>query len=433
MTASVPASAPAGSFESEVDRINLQRLRIAAGWTFYICLAQMGLNAALPDLRVARLGWVELGAALIFGGLWWVARRASPSDTTMWPVIVAAVTTQTYSVFIFHTVMERLGPNVAFSIGTLTLALLLLWRGVLLIGIVLLSHIVCSLLILTGGYTMEATKVTLIGNSFAVLFSIIASRMLLRAKRAEFEAHQIVVAQNRHLEELNREKDELMAVVAHDLRGPLGTLAQIADMAAVREPGLSELGRSGLKEVSKTAKQMRELVSELLETHQIETASHPTPKEVIDLESLLTDLQAQFNPKATGKRQTLVVEALVRGTPILKTDKTSLRRILGNLLENAIKFSPLGGEIILSVGVADDRMHFRVEDSGPGIPPKEFPKLFRKFGRLSTRPTAGESSTGLGLYASQQLAQRLGGELTAKNRREIGALFQLSLPLRPRD
>jgi two-component system sensor histidine kinase/response regulator len=109
-------------------------------------------------------------------------------------------------------------------------------------------------------------------------------------------------------------------------------------------------------------------------------------------------------------------------------DFSALDQVLENLLSNALKFSPPGKNIFVSVRAAGGRVECRIRDEGPGFTEADKAKMFRRYGRLSARPTAGEPSTGLGLSIVRKLVQLMGGELTCESNAGQGAAFSFCLP-----
>ncbi|MEP7290138.1 MAG: ATP-binding protein, partial [Chloroflexota bacterium] len=109
-------------------------------------------------------------------------------------------------------------------------------------------------------------------------------------------------------------------------------------------------------------------------------------------------------------------------------DQRLLRQVVGNLVSNAIKFSPPGTQTCLWADVVNDRVRIYVADGGPGIPPEERGKLFTMFSKLSTRPTGGETSTGLGLWIVKELIQLQGGRVGIDQPADGGSAFWVELP-----
>ena len=132
----------------------------------------------------------------------------------------------------------------------------------------------------------------------------------------------------------------------------------------------------------------------------------------------------EVSKRARQKKQTLSVNLPAQIPPVF-ADRTSVRGILYNLTDNAVKFTPPGGAITVTVSGEHD-IRVSVCDTGPGIPSEEQVRLFQRFERLSPRPTAGESSTGLGLHVSRELAVMNGGSLEYRSGNP-GANFILTL------
>jgi len=419
----------ATAFAAEVDRGNLERLQRVCGWFALICLAQLALNYSLPQLRVGSLGGMEVLAAAVYAAIgWWLRRRKVRSAAV--PVGLVALTSEAFSITICLTVLERMGPNVAFAVATLGLALFLLWRGPLLPVIVLVAHGLCVALILRGPFPVKFQQVSIIGNTFAVLFAFIAAWLLLRARRAEFDALRLISRQNETLATLNREKDELMAVVAHDLRGPLGSVAQLAGMIPKHEPGLSPPTQAALGEILRAATQMRTLAAELVEAHEVETSmDSPGEVQLGDLAGAVRQAVALYAPQAETKHQQLTFSDDASPAVMVPANPRVLARILGNLISNALKYTPAGGQIEVRLKMDAGTASLIVSDSGPGISPAEAARLFHKFARLSHRPTAGEPSTGLGLYATRKLMEQISGRLIFEGCPAQGAKFVASFPL----
>ena len=108
-------------------------------------------------------------------------------------------------------------------------------------------------------------------------------------------------------------------------------------------------------------------------------------------------------------------------------DKKLMSRVLDNLISNAVKFSPSNTKIKIAIESDSDALHFHVEDEGPGIPENEFDKLFKEFGRTSNQPTAGESTSGIGLFVTNRIIQRHGGTISVENRSPKGTRFTVTL------
>ncbi|MBC7995970.1 MAG: HAMP domain-containing protein [Rhizobacter sp.] len=226
-----------------------------------------------------------------------------------------------------------------------------------------------------------------------------------RAARA-FNAMQQRIAE--HI----AERVHTLAAISHDLQTPLTRMRLRAD--ALPEPTLRDKLQSDLDE-------MQHLVSEGLAYARSAHASQESPR-AVDLHALLDGLVC--DAVDAGHRVTLHG----RMEPPLTTRPQALRRLLGNLIDNALKF---GGEAQVRVSVQADAVHIAVCDAGPGIPESQLQAVMQPYVRLETSRSRATGGTGLGLSIATQLAAALGGELRLLNRLEGGLEARLSLPLRP--
>ncbi|MGH6743067.1 MAG: sensor histidine kinase, partial [Bradyrhizobium sp.] len=150
-------------------------------------------------------------------------------------------------------------------------------------------------------------------------------------------------------------------------------------------------------------------------------------REPIDLAALINEVVEANQPLAARKEQSISVSA----PPLQQThcDIDRVREAIDNLLSNAIKYSPLGGRIEVSAERQGDKTLIRVRDHGAGLSPEDISRLFGRFQRLSAKPTAGESSTGLGLSIVKRIAELHGGSIAAESAGPgFGTTFTLTLP-----
>jgi signal transduction histidine kinase/ligand-binding sensor domain-containing protein len=235
-------------------------------------------------------------------------------------------------------------------------------------------------------------------------------------------------ALNRELIQLNLEKTQFMGIAAHDLRSPLNTIVLVADgllngdLQACPPEVLP-----WLRKVAASAHYMTSLIAEFLDVNALDSGRfRPTPRPV-SVGEALGALTSLFQLRLEAKHQTLSVEQ-APGSPWVRVDPNHLRQVLDNLLSNASKFSPPGAA--LKVGVVADGpvTRFVVADQGPGIRDEDQEKLFRRFAKLSARPTGGETSSGLGLSIVKQLVDANHGRIWAENLPEGGCAFIVEVP-----
>jgi len=230
----------------------------------------------------------------------------------------------------------------------------------------------------------------------------------------------------RQAEEANRMKTELMNIAVHDLKNPLGGIMLYADLVkdAVNEPDRALRLTQTIKD---TAQGMFGLISNLLTRSRLEGNGMALEKERLDVALLVQAAVARNTPMAQLKGQQLFCREEPGCTA--DVDPDLLGEAFENLVSNAVKFTPKGKRIWVSVGRTDDKICVTVRDEGLGIRPDELDKLFVPFGRLSARPTGGESSNGLGLVIVKRILELHGGTVAAESPgRHQGATFTVTLP-----
>src|SRR5262245_23982423 len=218
-------------------------------------------------------------------------------------------------------------------------------------------------------------------------------------------------AERRRVEELARLSQlraDFVSLVSHELRSPMaaviGAARTLQDrwrmlMAAQRESFLALIG----DETSRLA----ELVGDVLDTSRIEAGTFSYRFEEVDLGRVVDEAVET----AALAQQEVPVVASVRGAlPAIRGDRARLRRVPGNLIENAVKYSPEGGEVRVSASAANGAVQIAVRDAGPGIPSEQQRRIFEKFGRVDV-PGASKPGTGLGLFIARSIAEAHGGSL----------------------
>lgn len=235
---------------------------------------------------------------------------------------------------------------------------------------------------------------------------------------------------NRKLQELNGRKDDFLRMIAHDLKTSAVVVQALSKMN-LSQPGDGDAARAQDDRLTLMASNhILQLIENLKDIDAIESDALSRPFEWIDPNSLLVQWMRQYRLEARIKGITLLKD-LDPTLPLVESNPLSLSRIIDNLLSNAIKFSPPDSTITLSSQTEGRMISLAVRDQGPGVPDGEQKLLFKKFSRLSPKPTMGEASTGLGLYTAKKLSASLGAALTYQNHPEGGAVFRLSFPSEP--
>lgn len=219
--------------------------------------------------------------------------------------------------------------------------------------------------------------------------------------------------------------EEIVSIVAHDLRNPLGVISLWAQQLVQAESSkeLGEGAKKGLSSILRNAQRMERLVADLLDESRLRTGRLPLEYGYHLLSQLLADV-AELRPLAQQKRVRLEVVPPARDR-ILHCDRARVGQVLGNLLANAIKFSPVGGTVTVSVNDDGAGSRFAVHDDGPGIAPDALPKIFDRFWQSKKGDQAG---VGLGLHIVKGIVESHGGQVSARSHLEGGSTFYVSLP-----
>jgi signal transduction histidine kinase len=247
--------------------------------------------------------------------------------------------------------------------------------------------------------------------------------------RALMQANRRLSAQWLRLQRANGFKNEILGTVAHDLKNPLGVILGRTEM-------LTELISTGTSKESITAqidhirdatKRLTSMVDHLISDAMADAFDITIRREPVDIAALVSDVAEANQPLAVNKQQTITVSAPPNIVTMCDTDR--IREAIDNLVSNAIKYSPIGGKIAVSVTHEDETTVIRVTDEGAGLSPEDLGRLFGRFQRLSAKPTAGESSTGLGLSIVKRIIDMHGGEVTAESAGpNKGSTFTIVLP-----
>jgi PAS domain S-box-containing protein len=229
---------------------------------------------------------------------------------------------------------------------------------------------------------------------------------------------------NQELKKLNEEKNDLLQIVSHDLKNPLYNIQHQAGAILDNTGNVTAHTRNILA----CADKMLGLIKNFLNIHAIESGKVLLHWQPVDLTKKVEKVLKAYEDTLASKGISVKTKTHNVLTPAW-TDPDAVYQVLDNLISNAIKYSPLGGTISIDIGLADGLLTTRIQDEGAGVPLDEVDKLFQKFTRLSTRPTAGESSNGLGLAIAKKLTKQLKGDIWYEHYPGQGATFAFELPI----
>ena len=241
-------------------------------------------------------------------------------------------------------------------------------------------------------------------------------------------AQRDLSAQNERLRELDRLKDEFIALVSHELRTPLTSIRGYTELLLDGEAGdLTDDQRRFLGVVERNSHRLLHLVGDLLFLAQVEAGKLVLDVGAVDLGAVASESVETARPQAEAKEITLT---LATGpVPLAAGDRARIAQLLDNLVSNAIKFTPEGGRVDVRVRALDDRAILEVRDSGMGIPADEQEFLFERFFRTAAATEQAVQGTGLGLAISKAIVEAHSGRITVASKQGAGTTFRVALPL----
>ncbi|MCG8321806.1 MAG: tetratricopeptide repeat-containing sensor histidine kinase [Cytophagales bacterium] len=244
----------------------------------------------------------------------------------------------------------------------------------------------------------------------------------IRSKNEEIEMQKVALMENnKHLESLNEDKNELIGMVAHDLRSPLNQIKGLINILKITvKTDIS--GKEIIEKIDGSTDRLRVLVNRTLDLQAIESKKINLNKEIVDLAALaqcVVDNQQQ----AAEEKQITIFDKLAKNSCFVNVDRNYTIQIIENLLCNALKFSNKQSKVEVLVYQEDNRAKLEIIDEGPGLSETDKKKLFIPYQQLSAKPTNKEKSTGLGLAIVKKYANAMGGEVLCKSQFGHGAKF----------
>jgi two-component system sensor histidine kinase/response regulator len=236
-----------------------------------------------------------------------------------------------------------------------------------------------------------------------------------------------------HLQELEKLRDDLTNMIVHDLRTPLTSV--IAGMQTLEVVGsLDQTQREMVAIAISGGETLLGMINDLLEVEKMESGAMPLDYAVLDADELVSSAARQVASLCKSKNLTLVRQ-IAADLPPFQGDESKVRRILVNLLGNAIKFTQDGGTLTLTARPGEDRRSvvFSLSDTGEGIPPEAFERIFEKFGQVTSRQGGRTMSTGLGLTFCKLAVEAHGGRIGVESTPGSGSTFTFTLPRDGRD
>jgi signal transduction histidine kinase len=336
-----------------------------------------------------------------------------------------------YGLFLVTVHLDERAPFGARRLVVQALGKVVMTQAIVLFVVLSAGRI--GVLLLALGLPLAATYMLLRGEIRAVQARSQAEEQARRQSELHRQEHELRLQQQevaRKLQETDKMKDDLLAMVSHELRNPLATVLGVLRLLSSGAP-LSDDERQEMLEMGdRQARRLRTLIEQLLLAARFERGEAEYPasgSELVEADAAELVFQAATEAQAGHRDHPIRVEC--DGSLPVRVAPDSVLQILGNLLDNACKYSPDERLVRLIAERKDGHAVLAVEDDGAGVAPEERDRIFERFTQLGN----GRSGLGLGLYIARQLAEAQGGELVLTDAHHAGgARFELRLPLRER-
>lgn len=241
------------------------------------------------------------------------------------------------------------------------------------------------------------------------------------------EFHKNLALKVEELQRLNEQKNRFLGMAAHDLRSPLGSIRGFSQF--LLEGGLDgQTSKEFLQIINTASDEMLSLLDNLLDISQIESGKFDLRIDNADISELVEKRAAL--QKVMAVKKNIVIDIRAEKGLICPMDRERIAQVLDNLISNALKYSPAKTVVRVEAAREGGMARVAVRDEGPGIKESERHKLFGEFQKLSSRPTGGEKSSGLGLAIAKKIVMAHKGEIGVEGNNGKGSVFYFEIPLR---
>ena len=229
---------------------------------------------------------------------------------------------------------------------------------------------------------------------------------------------------NKELVELNKQKNELIGIVAHDLRSPINQMKGLANLMLLSQTDLNSESKLYVEQIINSCDRLTGMIRRILDVNAIESKKINLEIERVNLNELLNQTATNFKVLA-DKKSIAIHEEYPKQEVLANVDRNYLLQVIENLVSNAIKFSEKAKNIFLVSGRENGSVYIAVKDEGPGISQEDQKRLFGQFQQLAARPTDGEESHGLGLSISKKYVEAMQGDIICESTVGRGTTFKL--------
>jgi len=233
------------------------------------------------------------------------------------------------------------------------------------------------------------------------------------------------VTEIRRLETVRR---DFVANVSHELRTPVASICSATETLLAGALNDASAATKFVEMIERNSERLRHLVEDLLDLSRIESQEYKLEREAIEVFPMVERSLSLLQPKAQRGRVRTDQE-IPSGLPQVRADQRALEQVLTNLVDNGIKYCPPGSRVVVRARPEGEHLlRFSVEDSGPGIPERDLPRIFERFYRVDAGRSREMGGTGLGLSIVKHLVEAMGGEVGVESRVGVGSSFWFTLP-----
>jgi signal transduction histidine kinase len=417
----------AARFRAQQAKDAWRSYRVACALAASLFLSGVALDALSQPQALRKLLAIRLATSLVCFVLYLAARRGRHPLRTSYGAGLLVLTLSSASITAMCLVLDGYRSPYYAGINLVVLAagVLFPWNTRQMgaaVGVIVGTYLLAVLV--QAGFRLDRVDL-LVNNLFFLgctsVIGVSSSALQDRLRRESF-------ARLARIEEYDRQKSQFFANISHELRTPL-TLVLGPVAALLARTDLDAETSRGLQVIQRNARTLLKHVNDLLEAARGEAGRLAPDYQRIDLAALTTRVASLFEARAEERHITFVVKAPAEAVAV-DADPAQMGRVLTNLLANAFKFTPEGGQIRCELRLGVDNAILEVADSGPGIPAPLRERVFERFFQVEESTTRTHGGTGLGLAIVRDLLGAHGGRILAQEAPEGGALMHGELPLR---
>ena len=254
-----------------------------------------------------------------------------------------------------------------------------------------------------------------------------STRVTVRGHNEFSELAEAFNSMTEQLDLLDKTRSQFVSNASHELKTPLSTIKILIESVLYQEPFDPAMTRDFLTDVNNEIDRLNRIVSDLLTLVNIDSGGMKLNVMEVDIQDLLIEQVRRLSPLA---RENGIELDCVPGAPqVIPGDPVKLQQVLYNVIDNAIKYTPRGGEVNADISHSGKKVIIRIDDTGIGIPAADLPHIFDRFYRVDKARSRATGGTGLGLSIVKQIVQAHGGSITAESTEGEGTTFIIELPI----